>query len=490
MSVRPAESADDDRYPPARQFDVVATSSFHQGICRLSCFNRMNRRSETAFRNLIRCLLVLLISSAAFVQTSSADTLRVLDDNTAALQARFQLIDSAKRRIDFACFELRSDDVSHAVLAPLWMAARRGVEVRLIVDAYGNQISSSVLAELVGDGVQIRRFHPFRLRNAHRYTRRMHDKLLIADQRLMIVGGRNLGSVYFGRSREANFVDRDFAITGSTVDHAAYYFEQLWASDAIVPFCPRCESSNFGQTTYDSPVGIPLTTPAELLYRGLCNVDADVSRKRIFIRPGPVFDIPSARLRFLHSNRVVTGVLPDITDEILTLIDSSCREILIETPYLILSRRIERALRAAAQRGVCVHLLGNSLASIDKPFAHAGYVNQKETILRMGIDLWEYRGPDMLHAKTILVDDCVDNGRYDLQPRSEHYDTETAVLVSDARITAAIRASMMQHFAGAMQVGRSPVYRETRGLTGSPRKARILKMQVFRLPALLLKKHL
>ena len=148
------------------------------------------------------------------------------------------------------------------------------------------------------------------------------------------------------------------------------------------------------------------------------------------------------------------------------------------------------ARRAAAQRGVCVHLLGNSLASIDKPFAHAGYVNQKETILRMGIDLWEYRGPDMLHAKTILVDDCVVIGSYDLHPRSEHYDTETAVLVSDARITAAIRASMMQHFAGAMQVGRSPVYRETRGLTGSPRKARILKMQVFRLPALLLKKHL
>ncbi|MBT4864047.1 MAG: hypothetical protein HON53_02860, partial [Planctomycetaceae bacterium] len=189
-------------------------------------------------------------------------------------------------------------------------------------------------------------------------------------------------------------------------------------------------------------------------------------------------------------NRVVSGISPDITDEILALIDSSCREIIIETPYLILSYRIERALRAAVQRGVRVHLLGNSLASIDKPFAHAGYVNQKETMLRIGIDLWEYRGPNMLHAKTILVDDCVVIGSYDLHPRSEYYDTETAVLISDARITAAIRASMMQHFAGAIRVCHSPGYKQTRRLTGSPRKMRIIKMQLFRLPAQLLKKHL
>jgi putative cardiolipin synthase len=454
----------------------------------------MNQRSETAFRNLMRCLLVMLISSAAFGQTSSADTLRVLDDNTDALQARFELIDSAKWRIDIACFELRADDVSHAVLAHLWMAARRGVEVRLVVDAYGNHISSSVLAELIGDGVQIRRFHPFRLQEAHRYTRRMHDKLLISDRGAMILGGRNFGAVYYGRSRDANFIDCDFRITGSTVDSASDYFEQLWVSAAVEPFCDGCGTSNRWQkrrqTTYDSPAGIPLTTPAGLLRRGLCKVNADVSRKRVFVRPGPVFQVPPERLRFLHSNRVVTSETPDITDEILALIDSSCREIMIETPYLILSRRFERALRAAAQRGVCVRLLGNSLASIDKPLAHAGYVNQKVMMLRMGIDLWEYQGPDMLHAKTILVDDCSVIGSYDLHPRSEYYDTETAVLVSDPRITAAIRASMMQHFAGAVRVSRSPGYRHMRGLKGSPPRTRIIQMQIFRLPALLLKKHL
>jgi putative cardiolipin synthase len=446
------------------------------------------------FRNLMRCLLVLLINSAAFVQPSPADTLRVLDDDTAALHARFELIDSAQWRIDCACFELRADDVSHAILAHLWMAARRGVEVRLIVDAYGNHISSSVLAELVGDGVQIRRFHPFRLHDPHRYTRRMHDKLLIADRSVIILGGRNLGSVYFGRAREANFIDCDFEITGSTVDHASHYFEQLWASETVEPFCDRCESSKRWlqreQTTYDSPVGIPLTTPAGLLRRGLYNVNADIRRQRIFVRPGPVYHAPPARLRFLHSNRVVTGVTPDITDEILALIDSSRREIMIETPYLILSRRFERSLGAAVRRGVRVRLLGNSLASIDKSLAHAGYVNQKRTMLRLGIDLWEFQGPDMLHAKTILVDDCAVIGSYDLHPRSEYYDTEIAVLVSDARITAAIRASMMQHFAGAVRVGRSPGYRHTRGLTGSPSRTRIIQMQIFRLPALLLKKHL
>jgi putative cardiolipin synthase len=443
---------------------------------------------------LLRCLLVLPLVSAVLVQSVSADTVRLLDDDNLALAARFGLIDSAQRRIDWACFELRKDVVSYAVLARLQEAARRGVDVRLVIDAYGNRIPQSVLAELVENGVQIRRYHPLRFEDVHNYTQRLHDKLLIADEHVMILGGRNLGAVYFGRAAEKNFRDRDVEVTGATVHRASAYFEQLWTSRHVVPAkcCSddRPVSPKWEQSTPDSPLGVPLRSPRQLLQRGLAHSYSDA----LASHPGgsirPTLNIPPERIHFLHSSEIFTGHSPDISDQLLGLIASARREILIETPYLILSARFQDALRAAVGRGVCVRVLCNSLASIDKPLVHAGYVNQKKSMLRMGIDLWEYQGPDMLHAKTMLIDGCAVIGSYNLHPRSEYYDTEIAIVVIDVKFAAELRALIDRDFEGAVRVDRSPGYRVSRKRHGFPPARRIVWMQLLRWPALLLEKHL
>jgi putative cardiolipin synthase len=434
-------------------------------------------------------LLFVLLHVAVCVQSSFADTLRVLDDDGNALHTRLTMVDKARRRIDCAYFEIRRDEVSYGVLAHLLMAARRGVEVRLVVDAYGNEIDSTVLSELVRSGVKIRRYHPFRMQQPIRYLHRMHDKLLIADQQVMIVGGRNLGEVYFGRSSKTNFVDFDVELTGSAVDDAGCYFEQLWSSDDVVPFCGCCNPDiqhRHCTTTFDSPCGMVCTTPAGWLRRGYCTVRGP----RSDARSNPTLQLSPNQIQFRHSNRVVTGSAPDITDAILSLIDSACREIIVTTPYLVLSQRMEQSLCAAAQRGVSIRILGNSLASIDKPVAHAGYVNQKAKLLKMGIQLWEFQGDDMLHAKLMLIDDTAVVGSYDLHPRSEYYDSESAVFISNADVSATICASMGCLFARAVRVSRSPGYRYSRHHSAFPQSMRILKMHLLRLPAALIKKHL
>ena len=135
-------------------------------------------------------------------------------------------------------------------------------------------------------------------------------------------------------------------------------------------------------------------------------------------------------------------------------------------------------------------MLCNSLASIDKPIAHAGYVNQKRKMLRMGIEVWEYAGPDMLHAKGMLIDDSAVIGSYDLHPRSEYYDTEIAVIVTDAKFAAAFRRTFERHFEVAIRADKSPGFHKTRPYTGLPSWRRIVWMQMLRPVALLLKKHL
>lgn len=204
----------------------------------------------------------------------------------------------------------------------------------------------------------------------------------------------------------------------------------------------------------------------------------------------PTLNIPPDRIHFLHSSRIFPGHSPDISDQLLGLIESARREILIETPYLILSARFQDALRAAVGRGVCVRVLCNSLASIDKPLVHAGYVNQKKSMLRIGIDLWEFQGPDMLHAKAMLIDGCAVIGSYNLHPRSEYYDTEIAIVITDIKFLAELRTLVDRHFERAVRVDRSPGYRVSRKRNDHPPTRRIVWMQLLRLPALLLEKHL
>jgi putative cardiolipin synthase len=68
-----------------------------------------------------------------------------------------------------------------------------------------------------------------------RINRRMHNKSWIADNRLAIVGGRNVGDEYFGASHEVNFVDLDFAMIGPVVRDASASFDKYWNSPSAYP---------------------------------------------------------------------------------------------------------------------------------------------------------------------------------------------------------------------------------------------------------------
>ena len=63
----------------------------------------------------------------------------------------------------------------------------------------------------------------------------MHNKTWIADNRVAIAGGRNIGDEYFGASEEVNFVDLEFAMMGPVVRDASASFDKYWNSPAAYP---------------------------------------------------------------------------------------------------------------------------------------------------------------------------------------------------------------------------------------------------------------
>src|SRR5262249_44151116 len=68
-----------------------------------------------------------------------------------------------------------------------------------------------------------------------RITRRMHNKAWIADGRIALVGGRNIGDPYFDAASSANFRDLDLLMIGSVVGEAVTQFDKYWNGEAAIP---------------------------------------------------------------------------------------------------------------------------------------------------------------------------------------------------------------------------------------------------------------
>ena len=128
-------------------------------------------------------------------------------------------------------------------------AAARGVRVRLLIDDLHAAGEDAWLARLAArPQVEVRMFNPlpvrdgtvvsrvlFSLHEFSRVNRRMHNKLMVADNAFAISGGRNIANEYFGRREPANFIDMDLLSAGPVVNELSSVFDSYWNSEHAYP---------------------------------------------------------------------------------------------------------------------------------------------------------------------------------------------------------------------------------------------------------------
>src|SRR6478609_8454863 len=162
-----------------------------------------------------------------------------------AFITRLALADLAERYLDMQTYVWDGDATGRIILDRVMKAADRGVRVRLLVDDPYYKASDPVKAALdAHPNVEIRLFNPLTNRNWSaldfivdfgRVNRRMHNKLMIADNAAAIVGGRNIGDIYYGVNTTANYRDLDVLAVGLVVRELSGVFDQYWNSVSAVP---------------------------------------------------------------------------------------------------------------------------------------------------------------------------------------------------------------------------------------------------------------
>ena len=396
----------------------------------------------------LRSAFVLMLV-LAFAAPLRADVFRVLDDPRDAAQARVDIIQQATKEIDAVYFLARNDRITMVALSLLRDARRRGVgSVRMIVDANFQHIPKAVLAHLSDEGVQVRVYHPLTLRHPSWLFRRMHEKVVVVDGARYITGGRNLAEAYFGLAKR-NYVDRDVYVEGESAAEADRHFEELWDSKDVTALHVRVSDREKQKA-------------ARVLDDAACELAGFVSLDTQRNWSEGKHEI--ADVEFVH-DPLNDG--PRLTARLTEIIDGAQSSVIIESPYLVPTPGLLELLQKKIREGVRVQIVTNSWRSSDGLLAYVGYVKYRRRLKHAGIDLREYKGPDMLHAKSMVVDgQTAMVGSYNVDPRSQNLNAEAMCLAEDPATAEELLASIDGHARNAWVVGaserRGPVSRVAR----------------------------
>lgn len=377
-------------------------------------------------------LAVTAAAVALLAGEARADRVRILEDPREAAEARVNLIRNARGEISALYFLARDDRVTMTALALLRDAQRRGVKSRLLVDANFHHIPRAVLAHLRDEGVHVREYHPLTLRHPSWVIRRLHEKLVVVDAERYITGGRNLAEAYFGLARR-NYEDRDVYVEGESARDADSHFDRLWSSGEVADL--RVSASPRERASAAARLDKVMTE----LHCGDEAVDwAHATRE--------VEDV-----RFIHDPYQGGGMR--VGDRIVELFERATSSIVIESPYLVPSRALLEVLERKSRQGVYIQIVTNSFRSTDGLLPFAGYLKYRRRLIRNGIDIREFRGPDTLHAKSAVVDGRVTViGSYNIDQRSHYLDLEGVSVIEDEEVAREVLAAIAQHAAVSWRV--------------------------------------
>lgn len=179
-----------------------------------------------------------------------------IDDNMDALVWRLKVIESAREELILTTFDFGDDNSGKDIMAALLAAADRGVKVRMIVDGMNAQLklkkSDSFRALASNENVAVKFYNPINVAKLWKVNYRMHDKYLIADDSVYLLGGRNTNDLFLGNYREHYNIDRDMLVYEedsrnqefSTLMQLKDYFNVLWKQRYCKDFRYEKEEKN------------------------------------------------------------------------------------------------------------------------------------------------------------------------------------------------------------------------------------------------------
>jgi putative cardiolipin synthase len=384
-----------------------------------------------------------------------------LNNGMDALGARLRLAEVAEKSIDLQYFLMKQDTAGLVTMNSLLKAADRGVRIRFLLDdIFTTAPDRGLLLMNQHPNIEVRLFNPISRRgfsslnflgDFKQANRRMHNKSFTADNKISIVGGRNIADEYYNLKQDSVFLDFDVIAMGPVVNEISMSFDEYWNHSRAVPMekiaankadedleTVRADIAEEFNRLYDTVYARALES--ELLQ------DLIADRRRMFPAEARVLsDSPDKLINEISEEQMRLAM------NLRQVLLSAEKEIILITPYYVPGDNGVELMRNLVNKGLRVVLLTNSLAANNHVPVHSGYSRYRKDVIRAGVELYEARataareqsgneeGPERLtlHTKIFVIDRrYLFVGSLNLDPRSIEINAEMGLLIDSEELIA------------------------------------------------------
>jgi len=341
-------------------------------------------------------------------------TFHWLTSGRAAFPVMLQAIEDANVSIRLEMYIYASGPLGEQFRNALVRAAQRGVQVRVMLDAFGSfALPTSFWKPLIDTGGEFQWFNPLKL---GRISYRNHRKLLVCDDAIAVFGGLNIAPEYDGDGVESGWLDLAMMVKGALAAELGEAFDGSW---------------NLARTEHRALLRFRKTRSRST---------ASAACWRILLG-GPGFG-------YNYLKRTLASDL------------AGARKVQIICAYFLPTWRIRRELTRVVKRGGTVELIlaGKSDVRLSQLASQRLY----RLLLRRGVRIYEYR-PQILHAKLFIIDDQVYVGSSNLDTRSLNINYELLVRITETEVTEQARQIFADALKHSERIDRT-VWRKSRSL--------------------------
>ena len=368
-----------------------------------------------------------------YSNTTSCDRACIVENNGEALAERIRMIENAENSLILSTFDFRTDTTGKQVLAALKAASARGVEVKILVDGFNFWVQMEgnpyFLALMHEENIEIKVYNKINPLLPYKAMSRMHDKYIIADNELYLLGGRNTFNYFLGDQSGHKNYDREVLVyntgsSGSSLYQLLDYFNQVWNEDC-------CKTWEHGKLITSLPRVTSASEELDLIYSEMRTTHSD------WFYPADYTEktVETNKITLLSNPTSLYAKEPWVFYGLCELMKNAEESALIHTPYIIADDMMYDSLKSICDSGVPVTIMTNSSANNGNAFGAIDYVLNKEKILNTGVQVLEYNGGISYHAKSLLIDNNISIiGSFNMDYKSVYHDTELMLVIDSEEL--------------------------------------------------------
>lgn len=371
-----------------------------------------------------------------FVETS--EKVALLEYGIEAFGARMDLIDEAEETIDVAYFYMKEGKSVELFYAYILEAANRGVKVRYILDGVFHGVRGEdrdvMHAFNEHPNIEFKLYEPISsvFYAPWRINNRLHDKLLLVDNKYSVSGGRNISDLYYERtSSDMSYShDRDIFMMktdedeAGVIDQMGAYYTELFNSDYAV------DQTNWSTFDWSGD-------KAEEKMAELEEVYADYQEERQEKEPLTSIETWEAKTVDINQGYYIHNELsrgfkkPFVWSHLLTLASQAENHLYVQSPWIVPNSQMRTDIEETDFKASEGLMLTNGMSTGNNKGGQAGTENRKNVFVNSFLDYYEYQPKEStLHTKTWVFDKQISAiGSFNLDARSTYLSTESMVIL-------------------------------------------------------------